>query len=198
MTTPSRRIILPLTTFGLVLCLLLLAAQAGLWGSRDAATRWSPTPADVATPAGAAVLALTGPDPLHALDVLRPDPRTALGYDPVVVDGSPAAARGGCSSPVPLPHRFEPLCKIHDLGYDLLRLGARTGHPLGAWARHRLDHDLVEGMHRSCDDPICSAAADLVDVGVSGNTWRQNGGVPVGGEDLGDIGVSIAVAAARR
>ncbi|WP_328858386.1 hypothetical protein OG579_05610 [Williamsia herbipolensis] len=197
MTNARRRILLPLITFGLLLCLLMVAAQAGLWGSRDAATRWTPPPADLLTPAGAAVAALTGPDPMGALTALGPDPRAALGYTPVIIDGSPAAGGGGCSSPIPLPRRFEPLCRIHDLGYDLLRWGARTGHPLGPWARHRIDHDLIEGMHRVCDDPICTAAADLVDIGVSGNTWRQGGRDPVGGEDLGDIGVSIAVAVAR-
>ncbi|GGF27593.1 hypothetical protein [Williamsia phyllosphaerae] len=193
MITLSRRIALTLFTFGLLLALGLVAVQArGLPG-----TGAQPLPADLATPAGAAVMALTGPEPIHALAELGAPPRIVLGYDPVIIDGAPANPRGGCSTPVPLPDRFEPLCKIHDLGYDLLRMAARSGRPLGPWARQRLDHALVEAMHGSCTDPVCEIGADLADVGLWVNTWRQRASVPVTHEDMGSIALSVVVRAAE-
>lgn len=138
----------------------------------------TPDPADLATPAGAAVVALTGPRPMTALHALG-DPEHVLGYRPSIVDGHPANPHGGCSSPVPMPGRFEPLCRIHDLGYDLLRAAARAGHPLGPWARLRLDASLVAAMDDSCRDPLCRAAAETARVALAVNTWRQRDGVPV-------------------
>ena len=193
MIIASRRIALTLLTFGLILALGLVAVQArGLPGA-DA----DPVPADLATPAGAAIMALTGPEPARALADLGAPPRTVLGYEPVMIDGAPANPRGGCSTPVGLPDRFEPLCRIHDLGYDLLRLAARSGRPLGPWARQRLDHALVEAMHRSCTDPVCEIGADLADLGLRVNTWRQRAGTPITHEGLGAIALSVVVRAAE-
>lgn len=193
MTIAARRIALTLLTFGLFLALGLVAVQArGLPGA-DA----EPLPADLATPAGAAIMALTGPEPTDALADLGAPPRIVLGYDPVIIDGAPANPRGGCSTPVPLPDRFEPLCRIHDLGYDLLRLATRSGRPLGPWARQRLDHALVEAMHRSCTDPVCEVQADVADVGLRFNTWRQRSSAPVTHEDMGSIALSVVVRAAE-
>ncbi len=138
----------------------------------------TPETADLATPAGAAVAALTGPRPMTALGALG-DPERVLGYRPSIVDDHPANPNGGCSSPVPMPVRFEPLCRIHDLGYDLLRAAARSGHPLGPWARLRLDASLVAAMEHSCGDSLCRAAAETARVALALNTWRQRDGVPV-------------------
>ncbi len=193
MILASRRIALTLLTFCLFLALGIVAVQARALPGADA----DPVPADLATPAGSAVMSLTGPEPMAALADLGAPPRAVLGYDPVIIDGAPANPRGGCSTPVPLPDRFEPLCKIHDLGYDLLRLAARSGRPLGPWARQRLDHALVEAMHDSCTDPICEIGADLADVGLRANTWRQRAGTPITHEGVGDIALSLAVRAAE-
>ncbi|MEH3156820.1 MAG: hypothetical protein PGN29_16360 [Gordonia paraffinivorans] len=167
----ERRI--PLLTTVLVFAAVLAALVV-----EDRGHPGAPDAADLRTAPGAAVLALTGPHPMDAVAELR-DARTTLGYSPVVVDGHPANPHGGCSSPVPMPTRFEPLCAVHDLGYDLLRWAARSGHPLGPWARLRLDGELVAAMRRSCHDPTCAAAADLARVGLMVNTWRQHDGVPV-------------------
>jgi hypothetical protein len=168
-TLTERRTLLLATFLGIVALFVLLLAN----------TRpTTPDPADLATPAGAAVAALTGPRPMTALRALG-DADHVLGYHPTVVDDHPANPRGGCSSPVPMPDRFQPLCRIHDLGYDLLRAAARAGHPLGPWARLRIDADLVAAMERSCDDPLCRAAAESARAGLAVNTWRQRDGVPV-------------------
>ncbi len=133
--------------------------------------------------AGRAVDLLTGPHPADALAALPADFATHASYRPVLVDGVPARADGGCSSPVPLPARFEPACRTHDLGYDLLRYAADAGRPLGPWARARLDAQLAERMRATCaDDPAgapgCAAAAETAAVAVSLNSARQLGGVP--------------------
>lgn len=168
-TLAERRTLLAATL------LVIVALFALLLGNTRPAT---PDPRDLATPAGAAVAALTGPRPMTALRALG-DPDRVLGYRPTIVVGHPANPHGGCSSPVPMPDRFQPLCRIHDLGYDLLRAAARAGHPLGPWARLRVDASLVAAMERSCDDPLCRAAAETARVGLAVNTWRQRDGVPV-------------------
>ena len=193
MILASRRIALTLLTFGLFLALGIVAVQARALPVSDT----DPTPSDLTTPAGSAVMSLTGPEPMVALADLGAPPRAVLGYDPVVIDGAPANPQGGCSTPVGLPDRFESLCKIHDLGYDLLRLAARSGHPLGPWARQRLDRALVEAMHDSCTDPICEIGADLADVGLRANTWRQRAGAPTTHEGARDIVWSVVVRAAE-
>ncbi|GAA2067421.1 hypothetical protein [Williamsia deligens] len=160
----------------LVATLLGIAAVVALLLGHQRPT--TPEPADLTTPAGAAVAALTGSHPMTALTALG-DPERVLGYRPTTVDGHPANPHGGCSSPVPMPGRFEPLCRVHDLGYDLLRAAARSGHPLGPWARLRIDASLVASMERSCGDPLCRAAAETARVALAVNTWRQRDGVPV-------------------
>ena len=168
----------PLTERRTVLLATLLTVATVfvvLLGHQPQAT---PEPADLATPAGAAVAALTGPRPMAALSALG-DPDRVLGYRPSIVDDHPANPHGGGSSPVPMPARFEPLCRVHDLGYDLLRAAARSGHPLGPWARLRLDATLVAAMERSCGDPVCRGAAETARIALSMNTWRQRDGVPV-------------------
>ncbi|WP_244332183.1 hypothetical protein [Gordonia polyisoprenivorans] len=136
---------------------------------------------------------LVGPDPESVLRVLPTDFEAVMGYRPLLENGYPANPDGGCSSPIPLPERFEPACRTHDFGYDLLRYAQRTGHPLGPWARPALDHMLIERMHAACHDPVCSAAAELSRVGLALNTWRQYSGPPAPSESMTTIAASTAV-----
>lgn len=152
----------------------------GMWPASAAATAtgsYADT-ADLYTPAGAAVAALVGPDPARAVAVLPADFEAEMGYRPELIDGTPTDPAGDCSSPIPLPDRFEHPCKVHDFGYDLLRLAARHGTPLGGWARVALDRMLAQEMHRTCSNPICDWAADLAHTGVAFNTWRQRERAP--------------------
>ena len=79
---------------------------------------------------------------------------------------------------MPLPERFEPLCRTHDFGYDLLRFGAQTGHTAAPWTRRALDGMLVDEMHDSCTNPLCEAAATVADGGLNVNSWRQKWRAP--------------------
>lgn len=101
-----------------------------------------------------------------------------LGYQPVVQDGRPVNPTGSCSSPIPLPGRFEQACRAHDYGYDVLRYAAATGTTLPPHARADLDAALVADMHLSCTNPLCHVAAELSRAGLAFNTWRQRGGAP--------------------
>ncbi|GAA1461845.1 hypothetical protein [Williamsia maris] len=130
------------------------------------------------TPAGAAIAALTGPDPIRALALIPSGFAATMGYRPVVDLGVPANPDGGCSSPITLPASFDAPCKTHDLGYDLLRYSATTDEPVGQWARRALDSQLVRRMHASCPVDSCWAAADIAAAGVNANSERQADGVP--------------------
>ena len=101
-----------------------------------------------------------------------------LGYRPGLEDGRLVNPAGSCSSPIPLPRRFEPACRAHDYGYDLLRHADATGTPVQAGLRARLDADLVADMHRSCTNPLCHVAAEVSRAGLALNTWRQRGAAP--------------------
>lgn len=104
-----------------------------------------------------------------------------LGYRPGVVDGHATNPDGDCSSPVPLPASFEPACRTHDLGYDLLRVADRTGETIPPHTRRNLDRQLASQMTASCEDGnvICRAAATVAHVAVAANTLRQHNGAPV-------------------
>ncbi|MGO3328192.1 hypothetical protein [Gordonia sp. (in: high G+C Gram-positive bacteria)] len=125
-----------------------------------------------------AVAELVGSSPGDALTHLPAGFESAMGYRPVLQDSRPVNPAGSCSSPIPLPTGFEPLCRAHDFGYDLLRFGARTDHPASPWARRALDGMLVDAMHDSCTDPLCEAAATVADGGLSVNSWRQDWRAP--------------------
>lgn len=130
-------------------------------------------------PAAAAVVRhLLDGDGVGALAALPPGFAPTMGYRPVLDDGKASNPHGGCSSPVPMPSSFEPLCRTHDFGYDLLRYSARVGHPLGAWARLGLDTSLVTRMRETCHDPLCWSAAELARVGLGLNTWHEGEGPP--------------------
>lgn len=157
-------------------------AGPGIWAGGDRAT------ADVVT-------TLVGDHPAHALAELPGGFTATMGYTPVVeqmADGRyPANPTGSCSSPVPLPRRFESLCRTHDLGYDLLRYAQRTGHPLGGWARTELDEMLIRRMVASCGDEACVTSARVAQVALALNTWRQYDGPPSSGESTADVVTGI-------
>ncbi len=136
--------------------------------------------ADLATPAGAAVYALTGPSPQGAIALIPRDFALTAHYLPVLRDGVPAKPTGGCSDKgVPFPDSFMPICAAHDLGFDLLRNAALNGHSLGPWARKALDAMLIKRLDAACPDTLCRTAAQSANVGLKFNTWRQFYGVPV-------------------
>lgn len=142
------------------------------------------SPDDADNPYAAVVVALVGPHPATAVASLPSSFVTAQGYVPQVVGGYPVDPDGDCSSPVPLPQHFTPLCRTHDFGYDLLRAAQRDGAPLGAWARIALDRMLIDRMYASCRTPACTTAALGARIGLAWNTWRQYGGPPARGETL--------------
>ncbi|GAA4395823.1 hypothetical protein [Tsukamurella soli] len=147
--------------------------------------------ADRATPAGAAVYALTGSTPTDALRFIPRDFAVGAHYTPILRDGVPAKPTGGCSDKgVPFPETFMPICAAHDLGFDLLRYAAHTGHPLGPWARKALDAMLIKRMYAECRDSLCRTAAQSANVGLKFNTWRQFYGVPMY-ETPADVGASL-------
>lgn len=167
-------------TARIVLCTFLITIIAGMAApARAQAVSTGPAPSDLQTPAGQAVATLLSADPRRTIAALPSDFERRIGYRPVIIDGVPANADGGCSSPIPLPDRFEPLCKTHDLGYDLLRYAGLTGHPLGGWARKGLDAMLIRRMRTVCHDPLCLQSAEVAEIGLRFNTWRQDSGVPV-------------------
>lgn len=126
-----------------------------------------------------AIADLVGEHPSDAVTHLPVGFTDAMGYRPVVEHGRPVNPGGSCSSPIPLPERFEALCRSHDFGYDLLRFGARTGREPAPWARRALDDMLVGAMHDTCTNPLCDVAAATADAGLTLNSWRQDWRAPV-------------------
>lgn len=105
-----------------------------------------------------------------------------LGYAPVLEGGLASRATGDCSSPVPLPAEFEPACRVHDLGYDLLRVAHRRGAEIPPGLRADLDSLLARQMRGSCGDSVpCRMAAGVAAAAVRVNTLRQGHGAPVVG-----------------
>lgn len=188
MRVVRNRIFLSSLVITFVVALGLLPAAGSATASAPIADA-----ADLRTPAGAAVAALTGPNPGLALAVLPANFEAEMGYRPLLVDDAPIDPLGDCSSPIPLPDRFDGPCKVHDFGYDLLRLAGTDGRPLGAWARTALDRMLVQRMHDTCTNPLCDWAADVARAGLAFNTWRQRGGLPVARESLSGIAASTVI-----
>ena len=140
--------------------------------------------------AGRAVRALVSGDVDRARAAMPARFARVMGYRPVRRDGMLVRPDGSCSSPVPMPDRFEGFCARHDLGYDLLRYAAATGLPLGPWARLSLDESLAAGMRRSCDDLDaggCRVAAETAYLGVRANSVRQ-GDLAPGSETVASVG----------
>src|SRR4051794_9583936 len=164
----------------------------------------SETPARASTRVGrddpgaaAAIRALTGAtDDATARD-LPSDFAQVMGYSPRLqrVGGRDVLLRadGGCSSPLgPTSYDFTPACRQHDLGYDLLRYAARTGHPLGGWARHAVDRAFGEHLHARCSTVACHATADLYAGAVDLNSVRQLYRVPAVETPLHWLGSLVA------
>ncbi|HEX6517145.1 MAG TPA: hypothetical protein VF049_16380 [Nocardioidaceae bacterium] len=167
MRSPTRLLLLGVVLVSVAIQTWSLALPAAAWkGSR---------------PAARVVRALTGGHPSRARAALPSDFAATLGYRPVLRAGVLLRPDGSCSSPVPLPVAFEPSCRRHDLGYDLLRYAAAHGRPLGSWARVAVDRQLWRGMHAACGRrPAlrCRAAALVAYVAVRANSLRQGDGVP--------------------
>lgn len=133
------------------------------------------------------------------------------GYAPTVEDGRLVRADGDCSSPVPLPEEFEPACRQHDYGYDLLRYAAQTGEPLGRWARGAIDDQFADSLGGLCDagrsGASCRRMSIVAVTGVRLNSLRQGDGVPeesvltqaaLATSAVGLLGVSGATLPGRR
>ena len=142
------------------------------------------------TGAAVAVHALATDDTVTAVAALPTGFADAMGYSPVTEPGFTSGAvlvdpQGDCSSPVPLPSSFETACRIHDLGYDLLRYARDTGKELGPDARRELDAMLARQLHAACGseagraDFTCRPAAHVATTFVALNSWRQGYRIPV-------------------
>lgn len=146
--------------------------------------------------AARAVRALVSQPGDAALQALPDDFTEVLGYRPAVRDGRLERPDGSCSSPVLLPAVFEPVCREHDLGYDLLRYADRQGQPLGPWARDALDARFGRELLQACPvdealgGPTCTAAAHVATTAVELNSARQLDGPPA------ETGATRAVTAA--
>jgi len=108
-----------------------------------------------------------------------PELVTQLGYRPTQGARLPENPTGSCSSPVALPESFEPACRVHDLGYDLLRVAHRNGNYIPEDIRRDLDSQLARQMRESCASEGCNVMASAAHVAVGLNSLRQGYGAPV-------------------
>ncbi|MCK0112160.1 phospholipase [Ornithinimicrobium sp. F0845] len=193
----------------LLLSLIALAAAGGLTLAGTGAEA-----GEEQTPAAVAVRALTAGTAGEALEAVPEDFDTVVGYRPVLQDGQVVRADGGCSSPVTLPQRFEPACRQHDYGYDLLRYAERTGQPLGRWARGEIDDRFADQVRALCAVEVspeaadrCRVSAEIAVAGVEFNSVRQGDGVPeeslltntaVAASAVGLLGMGAALPRRRR
>lgn len=133
------------------------------------------------------------------------------GYQPVIQDGQLVRADGGCSSPVALPEEFEPACRQHDYGYDLLRYAEQVGEPLGRWARGAIDERFADRLADLCEGSgpgqACTRVAAVATTGVELNSLRQGDGVPeesvltgtaLATSAVGLLGMAVAAPRPRR
>lgn len=102
-----------------------------------------------------------------------------MGYRPVWSGENWLAPHGACSAPTgSTRYGFGAACRAHDLGYDLLRYAARTGTPLGPWAREAIDDAFGRALDARCrllgDSIGCRSAAATYHVVVEANSWRQD------------------------
>lgn len=162
------------------------ATAAGALPAHTATTVTTSAPAAASTAGGndtatAALLAARRiADGAAGGDVVDPAVSSDLGYRPVVERYSVAKGSGSCSSPVPLPRSFEPACRVHDLGYDLLRVAHRHRTPIPSGLRADLDDLLARQMRDSCEGrALCTAMARIAHTAVRLNTARQGHGAPV-------------------
>ncbi len=163
----------------LTTALLSGGLAAGLHITQD------PAPTTPSRPAADAVHALVALPPHAVLHRLPSDFAAINGYRPQIRHGHAVDPTGGCSSPVPLPREFDPICRQHDLGYDLLRTADATGGTLPAEARHTLDRQFSAETHRACRERTsavrraeCGVWADVATGAVEFNSWRQHWSTP--------------------
>jgi hypothetical protein len=96
---------------------------------------------------------------------------------------------------------FEPACRTHDLGYDLLRFASDSGGELGPGARRALDRNLTRDLRAACATepdavPGCAVAAEVASVAVRVNSWRQQYRAPSPESPLPillSVGAAVAV-----
>ncbi|MGV9747764.1 hypothetical protein ACWDTG_23085 [Rhodococcus zopfii] len=150
-------------------------------GAAGAPAAEVPTAAEHAA-AAATVVALGSGDTDTADAAFPPDFGAMMYYNPIrelgVAGERLSDPDGSCSSPVPLPAVFEPACRTHDLGYDLLRFARDSGGELGPDARRALDRNLTRDLRTACATdrdaaPGCAVAAEVASVAVRVNSWRQ-------------------------
>lgn len=158
----------------------ILAAAACSWALLDAprAPQATTTP-DEATQRAVAAL-VHGPGG-PALEAVPPRFAAVRGYQPVVDDQVLVDPSGACSSPVPLPASFLPVCQRHDLGYDLIRYADAIGHPLPRSARRAVDDQFATGLVEACPAHGglgCRAWAAAAATAVRVNSWRQHWQAP--------------------
>ncbi|MFD4353337.1 hypothetical protein ACFWPK_01450 [Nocardia sp. NPDC058519] len=170
---------------GVALCTAGLAMAAAVVMSAPGAMGGTTPEATENVVAAAAVRALTDDSP-DATSLIPRDFGYKFGYDPAPQEGLLVNPNGGCSSPVTLPAEFEPACRAHDLGYDVLRYAERVDEPLGGWARRSVDAALNRRIHAACelrDDEFsrarCAVMADIAFTAVDVNSRRQEYGAPV-------------------
>lgn len=130
--------------------------------------------------------------PDYDLDTEEIGPK--LGYTPVQHEGNWVNPNGTCSTPVPVgPETFEGPCRIHDLGYDALRLAAHDDAHLGAWARLGLDARLYSDLLGTCENARCRALATVYFGAVTVNSIRQGYRAPTEEPVMPWAGLSLAV-----
>lgn len=97
-----------------------------------------------------------------------------MGYVPVPTGHELVNPYGGCSTPGGVgPDDFNDACKVHDLGYDILRYAERHGARLSAKARLELDWKLYGDLLETCETATCSLTATAYYCAVSANSIRQ-------------------------
>jgi hypothetical protein len=127
-----------------------------------------------------------------AVQTAPPGFAARMGYEPVLVvlaDGTRRWAKpdGTCSTLWGgAPFDFTPVCRTHDLSYDLLRHAATVGTPDPPDARRAADARFASDLHNHCAAtvsgparPGCHALARLYHAAARLNSWRQRDGPPV-------------------
>src|SRR5699024_7708567 len=141
-------------------------------------------PGAVTVDSGTAAAALTAARALADGDpgvaIVPDDVVSALGYSPGRALGLAANGDGDCSSPVSLPAELEPACRVHDLGYDLLRVAGARGSAIPPGVRGDLDALLAPQTHAACGaSPYCPATALP--------SWSGSRGDPGAGPDIASV-----------
>lgn len=164
-----------------VVVLFLLSVTTVLAGSSGTTSATTTDTSSHGAPAASALAAARDlADALPGTDAIGRDLIAELGYTPKLERSLAAKETGDCSSPVPLPRSFESACRVHDLGYDLLRVAHRHHTPIPDGLRADLDDLLGRQMLRSCDGrSACMVMARIAHAAVRVNTVRQGHGAPV-------------------